>query len=256
MTLKLGKKPARHTVKLKLKTYLNTSVLPPVPDEFGHESLVSDFGMLGNNEVGDCAIAGPLHAIMLWAAETKRTVNIDTACALKNYSAITGYDPSKTNPLTGENPSDQGSDIHQVAEYWRTQGLVDANWNRHFIGGYVALTPRDVEELWQATYIFDGVGIGVELPSEWETAFGAGEPWDAVSNPHRIGGHYILGASKRSGNEGVVTWGKVQPMTPAGYEQFNDESLAYLSQERLNQGVDIDGFDWEHLVADLQALAC
>jgi hypothetical protein len=69
---KLGKSPARPHEGLKLRDYIQPHRLPPVPENFGHETLVGDWGMLGNgpgpgnpstapNGVGDCAIAAPFH---------------------------------------------------------------------------------------------------------------------------------------------------------------------------------------------------
>lgn len=245
--MKLGKNPARHTAKLSLRDYLTMDKLPTPPDNYGHETLVADWQMLGNDQVGDCAVAGPYHAIMLWNAEAQKAVNVNTDTAVKTYSAISGYDPA-----TGAN--DNGCNVEDVAEYWRTQGLTDADGNVHKIDAYVALEPRNVEELWVATYLFDGVGIGVELPQEWMEAFQAGQAWDAISTPTVEGGHYILGVGRRAGMLNVVTWGKTQLMTAAGYEEFNDEAFAYFSSEKLINGVDIDGFNRDQLLADLKDL--
>lgn len=247
-SLKLGKKPARPgAVKLKLSTYLDTSALPTPPDEFGHEGLVSDWLMLGNDTLGDCVIAGALHEHMLWNAEAGKPINVNDACAVRNYSAITGYNPAIPS-------SDQGTDITVAAEYRRTTGLVDADGIVHKIGAYVALDPGDLTQLWYALYLFDGVGIGVELPSQWMDAFNAGRPWDAVTRPSIEGGHYISGAAKRAGNATVISWGRGVQLTPAGYQQFNDETLAYLSEEKLVNGKSLEGFDLDQLRADLDAL--
>lgn len=245
LELKLGKTPARDAVKLKLATYVDPSALPKPPTEFGHERLVTDWGMLGNDKAGCCVWSGAGHETMLWNREAGKQVNITTASTLRNYSLVTDYDP-----VTGAN--DNGTDVEHAAKYRRKTGLLDADGNRHKIGAYVALTPGSLTELWYATYLFDGLGIGVEFPSQWMDAFNAGKPWDRVSRPHIEGGHYISGGAKRGGNEVVVSWGQPVPLTPRGYQQFNDETVAYLTEEKLVNGKSLEGFDLDTLRRDLQ----
>lgn len=247
-TLKLGKTPARPgAAKLRLSNYIDTSVLPSPPTEFGHETLIPTWGMLGNDRYGDCVFAGAGHETMLWNAEAGKSVNVDADAALENYSEVTGFNPD--DPST-----DRGTDMEVAAKYRRKTGFVDADGNRHKIGAYVSLEPGDLNELWYATYLFDGVGIGVEFCSQWMDAFNNHKPWDAVAHPKIEGGHYIPAIAKRSGDATIVTWGSGQPMTAAGYQQFNDESLAYLSLEKLTNGHDINGFDLAALRKDLAAL--
>ena len=59
VTPKLGKVPARpDAVKLKFSSYINTNQLPTPPASFGHENLIQSWGMLGNDQYGDCVWAG------------------------------------------------------------------------------------------------------------------------------------------------------------------------------------------------------
>lgn len=254
VTYCLGKNPARESTALKLRDYIKPYKLPAPPENFGHESLVQNWQMLGNDQVGDCAIAGPYHALMLWNTEGQKKVNVDTDCVLKAYSDITGYDP-KAVDYFGNNPTDQGSDVQKVAEYWRTTGLKDADGNVHTIDCYLALEPGNVEQLFHAMYLFDGVGIGIECPEEYQQAFQLNQVWDKLSHPHIEGGHYILGVGSRAGLINTVTWGSTQLLTPAGYEQFNDETFVYLDEEKLVSGKDLDGFNLDQLIADMADIA-
>lgn len=248
MTLKLGKLPARPgAVKLKFSNYVDTTVLPKPPASFGHERLVNQWGMLGNDQVSDCVIAGGLHEVLLWNKEAGRTVRLDDATAIHNYSDITGYNPADPN-------TDQGTDMAAAASYRRTTGLVDADGNRHKIGAYVMLQPGNLTELWYATYLFDGVGIGVAFPSQWMDAFNKGRSWDRVRRPTIEGGHYITAVAKRANSAIIISWGRAVPLTAAGYRQFNDETLAYLTEEKLVNGVDLEGLNIDQLRADLTAV--
>ncbi len=262
--LKYGKKPAvPGAAKLMLHEYVDLSQLPAIPNSYGHSGKVVDWGMLANDQIGDCAIAAPLHAIKLWAAETGRAVNISDKAAVQNYSDITGYNPNPSPEQigpNGENLTDQGTAVQQMLEYWRTVGLVDDDGNRHKIAAYVGLTlgRNLLTELWAANYLLDGVIIGIDCPAQWQTAFQKGEPWGAVAFPDYEGGHCILGVDKLDGNDlGLVSWGGRASATPAGLVQNVDEAWAVISQERIDasSGVDANGFNWAQLIADLPKLA-
>lgn len=84
--------------------------------------------------------------------------------------------------------------------------------------------------------------------------FNDGRTWDTIDDPDIEGGHYILGVCRRNAQLGVVTWGKVQPMTAAAYQQFNDETFVYLSPEMLTNGTSPEGFDLNQLRLDLARL--
>lgn len=246
MQYRLGKLPARPgAVKLRMASFIDPAALPTPPKEFGHEQLVPRWGMLANNLWGDCVIAGGLHETRLWNRQRGVTVPVGDACAIRNYSAITHFDPNAGPP--GRNRTDRGTDMEYAARYRRHTGLVDAAGKHHRIGAYVALDPGDLEQLWAALYLFDAVGVGVEYPAQWSDAFARRKPWDAVAKPRLRGGHYVSGVARRGGNLMVVSWGRLHPMTPAGYTQFCDEAIAYLSLEKLTRGKDSDGFSLTEL---------
>jgi hypothetical protein len=248
VTLKLGKTPARPgAVKLKFANYLDTTVLPKPPTTFGHERLVTQWGMLGNDNAGCCVWSGAGHEVMLWNREAGKSVNITTTSTLRNYSLVTGYDPN--DPST-----DQGTDMEEAAKYRRKTGLLDADGKRHKIGAYIALEPGNLTQLWYATYLFDGVGVGVEFPAQWMDAFNKGRAWGKVSRPKMEGGHYISAVARRNSRATIVSWGAAVPLTTGGYQQFNDETIAYLTEEKLVNGKSLEGFDINQLRADLTAI--
>lgn len=248
MPYKLGKLPAKNTVKLKLRDYLDWTKLPTPPANFGHETLVADWQMLGNDTLGDCAIAGPFHALELWNAEGNKPVNINTDCTVAAYSAITGYTP--TDPST-----DQGANVEDVAEYWRDTGLTDASNNIHKIDAFVGLEPGNADELIIAMYLFDGTGIGLNLPARWQQDFSDGRVWDTHLTGMDIeGGHYVLGVGVRNNNINVITWGATQLMTQRAYAKYSDEAVIYLDEDKLTNGKDLEGFNLTQLKADMAAL--
>ncbi len=253
--LKLGKQAATEDPHdLLFAKYVDASKLPPLPAEFGHESLFppKDWGMLGNDEWGDCAWAGPAHETMLLTKEASNGASFTTESVLSDYAAGTGFNPKAGLP--GQNPTDRGSNVRDVLSYRRKTGVIDAQGKRHKIGAFIKLQPKNLEHVFQALHIFQVVGIGFAFPEFAMEQFRRGEPWDVVPNaPAPTGGHYVCGVGKRA-NIDVVTWGALQQMTVAFFEQYCDEAWTYISTEDLENERTLDGFNVEQLTADLKSL--
>ena len=253
--LKLGKQAATEDPRdLVFAKYVDESKLPTPPAKFGHESLFppKGWGMLGNDEWGDCAWAGPAHETMLLSKEGGTPSAFTTADVLSDYSAGTGFNPKVGPP--GQNPTDKGSNVREVLGYRRKTGIVDSNGKRHKIGAFVKLQPGNLTHVFQALYIFQVVGIGLAFPEFAMEQFNKGEPWDVVPNaPQPEGGHYVCGVGKQA-NIDIVTWGALQQMTVAFFEKYCDEAWTYISTEDLHEGKAPEGFDVEQLNADLTAL--
>ena len=255
MTLYFGKLPAKRDSRdLLLASYLDDSKLPKIPATFGHQTAFprAGWGMLGNDEFGDCAIAGPAHETMLWTKLGGHYATFTTAGVLSDYSAITGFDPHAGPP--GENPTDQGSNVRDVARYRQTVGMKDAHGRRHKIGAYVALDPRNEAHVRAAVYLFDGIGLGFMVPDSAMEQFNAGEPWDVVPGAQIEGGHYVPIVGVTASGPVCVTWGRVQGMTWDFFGAYADESYAYLSTEALTGGKSPEGFDVAALKLDLAAV--
>ena len=247
MSLRLGKRPARKgSVRLKFRDYVDLSRLPTPPDEFGHDDLVESWGVLGNDAWGDCVWAGAAHETMLWNYEARRHVVFLNAQVLSDYSTCTGF--------AFTDATDQGTDMQAAASYRQKVGVVDAAGARHKIAAYLEIEAGNVQEHLIAAWLFGTVGVGVRFPGIAMTQFEAGLPWTPILGAAIDGGHYVPMIARRGGNSIVVTWGKEQVMTDAWLSEYEDEAIVYLSEEMLSGGKSIDGFDLDHLQADLAAL--
>lgn len=258
MTLKFGKLAARpDAVKFKFEDYVDLSVLKPPPTNFGHETLIKQWGMGGNDIAGDCVFAGAEHETKLWCAEAGVPVAItdgNSGTAIKNYAVFTGYDPTQTD-AQGNNPTDQGTDVASWLARRRTTGFIDDAGKAHKVGAYVKLELGNVDQLRYASYYFDGVGIGINFPEQWMTSFQqGGRTWSAVKRPNYQGGHYISGVAWRGGMPVICTWGALVHLTLQAYEQVADEVYAYLSPDKLRNGVDANGIAYSALIADINQL--
>ena len=246
--MKLGKKPATHDARDLLFAKYRTATLTPAPVGFDHTGLVTEpWGMLGNSTLGDCAIAGPMHETMLLNAAAGKQIQFTDANAIGAYTAITGYNPADPN-------TDRGSNVRDVLSYRAATGLRDAGGGIHKIGAYVALEPGDWNELLEALYIFECVGIGIQFPASAMDQFNNGQPWDVPIGTIE-GGHYIpCVARPLAATVDVVTWGAKQAMTQAFYEATCDEAWAYVSSENLTAGATLEGFNLAQLQTDLAAI--
>jgi hypothetical protein len=260
MAYQLGlKAPVPGAIPLRLATYLDFMKLPTPPAVFGHYDLIDNWEMLGNDEWGDCAFAGACHQEMLWTKEGGHEADFNSPvdgfdnAALANYGAVTGFDPS--DGPSGDNPTDQGTAISDLADYWAHSGLVDSDGTRHKVAAIVDLNPGDLRELWVATYLFQSVGLGFAVPQSAIQQAQQGEVWDVVPGSPIVGGHYVPSVGRVDGGNGmVVTWGQLQEFTPRFYQKYNNQGIVCLSEEMLVNMKSVDGFDDKTLRADLRAL--
>lgn len=244
---KLGKTPARKdAVKLKLSLFGAKLATPPA--KYEHYDLeAADWGMLGNDQYGDCVWAGSGHEYMLWNKEADKTVMFTTDNVLAAYTAVTGFNPKDPD-------TDQGTDMELAAKYRRKTGVVDSTGTHHKVGAYLAIEAQNRTELKQAVSTFSAVGIGIQVPESAQTQFSEGKPWTVVKNSPIEGGHYVPVVGYDSKYVYVVTWGQVQKMAWAFFDKYNDEGIAYLSNEMLTNGKSIDGFDLASLTNILKEL--
>ncbi len=243
--------PVPGAVKLRFADYIDYLKLQVPAGDFGHYDLVKDWGMLANDVWGCCAWSGIEHQTMLSCAEGGRPVSFSDATTVTNYEA-TGFNPAAG--ASGQNSTDNGTAVDFLADYWLNTGIVDDNGTRHKIVGYAALKPGDLHELWIAISLFQSVGLGFALPDSAQQQFAEGQPWDVVPGANIVGGHYVPAFGRKGGMGMGVTWGQLQPFTPAFYKEYNNQGIVCFSEEMLVQAKSIDGIDDVQLRKDLQIL--
>lgn len=220
--------------------------LAPAPAVFGHEALVTSWGMLANDSLGDCVPAGWCHQVMLWTREDKKNATFQNSDAISLYEKLSGYTPSNPN-------SDQGTDPRVAAKYAQKTGIKGHGGAIHKIAAYVSLAKGNTTELANATYYFTATGVAINFPESAMDQFNAGQPWDVVAGAQIDGGHYVTCVGRAAnGNFLVVTWGQVQEMTPAFYEKYSSQTYAYLSNDEVYKGKSPEGFSAAQLAALLQ----
>jgi len=245
---KFGLKPyVEGSIKFKFRDYLEETQLPVLPRQFGHVGnrppVPGGWGMMGNDQHGDCVMAGAAHETMLYALATRRPVpRFSTATVVRQYLTLTGG-------------GDDGLDAVVAANWRRKTGIADDTGTIHKIEAYALIT--EPSDLFMATYLFGAAGIGVCLPDNADWYFGRGHAWsDTRQEPNKAHGHYMAVFGRNSaGNIVLGTWGNLQAATVPWIERYMMVGVAYFSLEYLMaNNLSPELINRDALIADLSAL--
>jgi len=236
--MKLGKKARRYDTRtLRLARYL-TPALPAPPPAVTNSQGITSWGMMLNDTLGNCTIAGVGHAVQIWTLAKGNEITVPDSAVLQCYEQWDGYDPA--NPA-----SDQGGVELDVLNDWRQQGF-----SGHELLAFADLDPalRDELHVKQAIALFGGLYIGLQLPITAQTQ----DVWDAVTGddgkPGSWGGHCVVVPDYDPDGLTCITWGAPKRMTWNFWGTYCDEAHALLSPDWQPPV----GFDLVSLQADLQ----
>ncbi len=94
----------------------------------------------------------------------------------------------------------------------------------------------------------------MELKEKVQEQFEDNIPWGVVDGSPIIGGHDTAAVGYDEFNLLIVTWGQVHRVEWPFFSKYMDEGLAYFSEEMLEQGKSLEGFNVTQLQADLSSL--
>jgi hypothetical protein len=244
--MRLGRKAVKRDSRtLKFASYVDAGVLPAAPINVDYMGATTDWGMMCNDDLGCCTIAGGFHLTQFWSNMVHNTIpSVPDSIITSYYSKWDGYNPA--DPST-----DNGGVELDVLNDWKLQTL-----NGIPIIGFVSVDFTDQTQVQQAMWLFGGLYIGIELPVSAQNQ----ALWDAVSGhdgkPGGWGGHCVaVGKSTMGGNKTCVTWGAPKDLTEAFWAKYVDECWVALSPAWIasDKTVSPNGFG----LADLQRdLAC
>jgi hypothetical protein len=236
------------TLSLHDYAALGDGLPDPGPQDFTPavtEVVGKDWGMDGNDTVGDCACAMVSHITMVDTANNGQIVIPSTADTLALYSAVTGYDPSQT-AADGSNPTDQGTVMTDLLAYLQKVNQLEA-WAEFETG--------DLLHYRQVVNLFGAAMLGVQVRQCDMNAFRAGDPWDKTTGKV-LGGHAVPVVAADVDGVLIVTWGALQRVTYAWLEKNCDEAYAGISNEWLNKASQEtpSGFNLSQLTTDIALL--
>jgi hypothetical protein len=234
--LPLGKLPAT-PARPKLCASTLLAGLPAPSASVDMYSGVTGWPMYLNDRYGICVWAGFGHHIeQITRYGQGRTVEVADSDVETGYES-TGFNPDDPN-------SDQGTNVEDGLSYWRKTGLAG-----HKIVAYAAVDVSNATEVKQAVEYFGAVGVGFNFPAYAMDQFDAGKPWDVQkANAGIEGGHYVIVVGYDGTYFYVVTWGKIQKMTPAFFRKYVDEAYVVADDEMVSKasqyvsGTDLHAF--------------
>ena len=137
---------------------------PPASNYYAGPEEQSDWGMLGNDAVGDCVEAAVLHLAKVHASYADAPVEPTEAEAIAAYETQ-GYVP-------GQPDTDQGSVMlgpDGIMQRWLTHGFtVGGRLSR--IEGFVQIRPKVLEDWRLGLHYCNGLLLGIDLPDGVDAA--------------------------------------------------------------------------------------
>lgn len=242
-TLRFGKLAAKNDYRtLRFHNYLKSN-LPAPPAHFDaladvYKKLgVNDpkvlFPMDGNDQYGDCTIAGVAHAITVYNGKVGKKKIWGTKQIEKLYFKLTGGHDSGLVEL-------------DVLNYWHNQKI-----DGEEILAFVKIDPKNHSHIKSAIQLFGGVYIGFQVQQNCQADFANGKEW----TPGKLtrDGHCVYTTGYDANSVTVLTWGNTQKGTWAWWDECVDEAYAVLAPEAKN-GEFSAGFDFAQLQEDLSAV--
>ena len=268
--LKLGRLPARYTRASMIKSQIvamNFALLgPPPASSDDYVSAVDaatggNWGMMGNDQVGDCTIADCAHQVMLRTANASKIVIPTLAQVMGAYTDITGYDPSQTDSQ-GNNPTDRGADELTVMNYMQKTGLAG-----HKIDAHANLNPTNLNNIRWTVQLYGCSRIGLAVTDTMFDQFQRGQPWEPVDGAQVLGLHDI--PVVRYIRDGlttmflVETWGTTFPATDAWFKWVLPDGTPVVEEAHVESsgdflratGVSPSGLDHDQMIAEMSAVS-
>jgi hypothetical protein len=214
---KLGKAEARRDSRnLRFRTILRAQPLPASYDfDTKHPGIPTP--MFGNDDKGDCVMAGRAHQTLRFEdIEQGSVLMITDKDVLNEYFKETGG-------------ADSGLVVLDSLNEWRQTGWKVGKKN-YKIQAYAEINPKSRSEVKQAIFADVGVGLGLQLPLSAQKQIQTGQPWTVTSGPDSKvgswGGHYVYVPGYTSKGPVCVTWGRKQQIAWSWLTKYCDEAYA------------------------------
>jgi hypothetical protein len=242
--MKLGRKAIKtDTRTLALGDYL-TPGLPPPPPAADWTKGIADWGLMLNDQLGDCTIAGVGHAVQVWSINTGGEVTMPDNTIESYYQQWDGYVPGNPN-------TDNGGVELDVLNDWQKQGF-----SGHALLAFADPKAANLVEIRQSIALFGGVYIGMALPLTAQSQ----DVWDVVpgnsakAKKGSWGGHCVFVPKYDEHGFTCITWGQLKTMTVAFWKKYCDEAHTLFGQDWVTAKGTPSGFDQSLLEADLKAI--
>jgi hypothetical protein len=252
LSLRLGLKEAKHDVRtLRLERYLDLAKLPHPPRMVNWTNKVINWRLLLNDKIGCCGPAGAAHLKMAWTSQVSGVpCPIMDDDVLKEYQALTGYDPA-----TGTN--DTGVYLLDMLKRWVNVGMFGSK-----ALAFVSVNLHNVELVQTAAWLFGGLLVGAALPQAAEEQTRCAQAWTVAALPFGVwspgswGYHCMTLEALDTSFATFITWGGIQRALLGWVQTYLTECYAVIGPEWFNgDKVAPSGFNVDQLVQDAKLLA-
>jgi hypothetical protein len=232
----LGRLPGQIPVGLHDLGYYAAGPLPQAPKTV-ECPRVGAWGMLANDIVGDCGVAGLEHGFMAdaWIAREKET-QADANQARDYYFTYT-------------DGQDSGVVLSQYLAYVRQHPYYG-----HRIDSFAPVGVHDIPLLQTCVYLFGFAYTGIIVTTGMQQAFAAHQPWTTSELGAVLGGHCVPLVGYDERYLYAVTWGGIQAITYPAWHYISSEAWACLTGEFVAHNGDGRGVNLAALRADLDRL--
>lgn len=235
---KLGKLAPEIPAGLSMLASYLTDPLPAAPASVAVPS-VTNWGMLGNDQYGDCTFAGMVHAFMATANDEKETETFPTTDQV--VGCYLDYNKGK----------DTGCVEAQLLQYWKTNTVL-----QHELLAFAPVPVSNLDEIKQVIHNFGVCYIGIAVPAACETQFAQHKPWAITNTPadnQILGGHCVILVGYDAQYFYAITWGAVQKVEYSWLTKYMDEAWALITPEIAKKG-SYNGLNLAQLQADIAKL--
>jgi hypothetical protein len=204
-------------------------------------------GMMLNNSLGCCTIAGAGHGKQVWTANTGTIVTPTDAQILDGYEKADGYNPA--DPST-----DQGGVETDVLTYWKVNDLVGIK-----IEDFIPVNPSNIDHAMKAIERFGFLYGGHPLPltAQNESTWFVDPAGGSRALAGSWGGHCVVWPVYDAGARmlSCCTWGMRQGATMDWWLDYTDEAYAIVCSAWYPGGVSPVGDSYQTAIQMLQAVA-
>jgi hypothetical protein len=233
---KYGRLSARFPAGLRDLTHYAAGSLPKAPASVAVPDVA--FPIDGNDQWGDCGVAGAAHGFQAAAADTGEAEAFPTADEVVSYY------------LQYTGGQDSGVVLSDFLAYVKQNGFYG-----HTVAAYAPVNVSDIPTLQFAVNAYDFAYTGITVTRAMEQAFGSGQPWTlGTAQGEPVGGHCVPIVGYDSTYLYCVTWGAVQPIAYSAWAHIASEAWAVITGEAVSAGTDGHGINLAALQADLGKL--
>lgn len=212
---------------------------------------VADWGMLGNDQYGDCGVAGDVHfhECVSWVGKYQPTGNITTAAWPTAADTIKAYFTYEGSPGGAPNSQyDAGVDLGQ----WLLNRLSNPIGPIPAIKGFAQVNVASGAEYQAALAIsplYCGINVNNEMMNEYPGI------WTSTATDW-VGGHCVVHVGRNANWGECITWGTRQRFTWPNWRATREEAYIILTEAQVANAVNgvWNGINVQKLISDLNAL--